>query len=453
MQKKQQFKSADLKNVPFSPSGWPFFYGWIIIFAGIAGILMSIPGQTIGVSLFTDHLIGALDMGRVNLALAYMAGTILSGFCIPWAGRMYDKYGVRPVVITAGILMGMTLVYLSRIVEISSFFSSLTGGGNSMVVVFILITAGFFSLRFFGQGVLTMASRNMVMKWFDKRRGFANAILGITLSFGFSYSPQLLDMIITSLTWQGAWLVLGMISMGFAVFAFVFFRDNPQIFGLVPDGARISRRKEHDPNLPLLKEYTLRDARSTYSFWIFNLSLALQALYVTAFTFHVISIFQVSGYDHRAAVTIFLPASVVAVIFHFAGSWLSDYLKLKYFLLLQLSGMLISMTALVMLDVSPFYRWMLITGNGIMSGMFGVLSAVTWPRFFGVKHLGAISGYSMGWMVISSAVGPFIFSISFRFTGSYDLASGFCILVALTLFVLGLKADNVNRLRQTGDDS
>jgi MFS transporter, OFA family, oxalate/formate antiporter len=434
-----------LKNVPFSPAGWPFFYGWIIIFAGIAGILMSIPGQTIGVSLFTDHLIGALDIGRVNLSMAYMSGTILSGFCIPWAGRMYDKYGVRPVVITAGMLMGMTLIYLSAIVDVASFFSGITGSADSPVIIFILVTGGFFFLRFFGQGVLTMASRNMVMKWFEKRRGFANAILGITISFGFSYSPRVLDMIIGHLTWQGAWQLLGLVSLGFAVFAFVFFRDNPQTFGLLPDGKKISRKREHDPNLPLLKEYTLGEARATYSFWIFNLSLALQALYVTAFTFHVISIFQVSGYDHRAAVTIFLPSSVVAVIFHFSGSWLSDYLKLKYFLLLQLTGMLISMSALIFLDVSPLYRWVLIFGNGIMNGMFGVLSAVTWPRLFGVKHLGAISGYSMGWMVIASALGPFMFSLSFRYTGNYDLAAVFCILVALTLFVLALKAENVNR--------
>jgi MFS transporter, OFA family, oxalate/formate antiporter len=43
-----------------------------------------------------------------------------------------------------------------------------------------------------------MASRNMVMKWFEKRRGFANAIIGITISFGFSYSPQALDLLIQS---------------------------------------------------------------------------------------------------------------------------------------------------------------------------------------------------------------------------------------------------------------
>jgi MFS transporter, OFA family, oxalate/formate antiporter len=438
------------KGFPFSPVRWPFYYGWVIIFAGIVGIVMSIPGQTIGVSVFTDHLIDALDVGRVNLSTAYMAGTILSGLFIPFAGRAYDKYGVRPVIITAGFLMGLTLIYLSRISQLSGAAIQFANFIDPSIIIFVLVTAGFFSLRFFGQGVLTMASRNMVMKWFEKKRGFANAILGITVSFGFSYSPRILDMLIQHLSWQGAWQTLGIVSgLFFVVFAFLFFRDNPMMYGLPPDG-KITERKKTDPNLPVLKEYTLREAKATYSFWIFNLSMALQALYVTAFTFHVISIFVINGYDHQAAVKIFLPGSVVAVSFHFFGSWLSDYIRLKYFLLLQISGMLISMTAVIFLDQSPRMMWILILGNGIMSGMFGVLSAVTWPRFFGVKNLGAISGYAMSWMVIASAVGPFIFSLSYRFTGQYDMAAWLCVAIGLALFVLGLKAGNVNRVNDDG---
>ncbi|MFP4367321.1 MAG: MFS transporter [Bacteroidales bacterium] len=444
--RKGELFSDRFKNIPFSPVKWPFFYGWVIIFAGIAGILMSIPGQTIGVSVFTDHLIDALDIGRVNLSMAYMFGTIISGLCIPFAGRMYDNYGVRPVIITAGLMMGITLIYLSQIVIISSWASGIMHIINPSWIIFILITAGFFSLRFFGQGVLTMASRNMVMKWFDKRRGFANAILGITLSFGFSLSPQVLDIMIGDFSWQGTWQILGMVAgVGFVIFAFIFFRDNPVMYGLVPDGRIFQKKNESGQEEVNLKEFTLKEAKATYSFWIFNLSLALQALYITALTFHVISIFIVNGYDHRAAITIFLPTSVVAVSFHFFGSWLSDYIKLKFFLLLQLFGILISMFALVFLDRSDTMRWMLIAGNGIMQGMFGVLSAVVWPRFFGLKHLGAISGYAMGWMVIGSALGPFLFGLSYDYTGHYSIAVWFCILIAITLFILGFKADNVDR--------
>ncbi len=435
-----------LKNFPFSPAKWPFYYGWVIIFAGIVGILMSIPGQTIGVSVFTDHLIDELHIGRVSLSLAYMAGTVISGFCIPYAGKIYDRYGVRPVAIISGFLMGLTLTYLSNIVSLSSGITSLIHFIDPAVIVFLLLTAGFFLLRFLGQGVLTMISRNMVMKWFEKRRGFANAILGVTVSFGFSYSPQVLDFLNNNFSWQTTWQILGIVAgIGFVLFAFIFFRDNPSMYGLLPDGSRTKGKSRSDSSISSQRDFTLKEARATYTFWIFNLTLALHALYITAFTFHVVSIFDISGYDHRAAITIFFPAAVVAVSFHFFGSWLTDYFKLKYFLLMHLFGMLVSMIALVFLDQSGYFRWVLIAGNGIVQGMFGILSTVTWPRFFGLKHLGAISGYSMGWLVVASALGPFIFSLSHRFTGEYLLSVIFCIIVASLLFVLGFNAGEVNR--------
>jgi len=437
-----------LKDFPFSPVKWPFYYGWVIIFAGIVGVLMSVPGQTIGVSAFTDHLIDDLHIGRVSLSLAYMAGTIISGFCISYAGRLYDRYGVRPVAIVSGFLMGVTLIYLSGIERVSSFVISVIGFVEPAALLFVLLTAGFFMLRFLGQGVLTMVSRNMVMKWFEKRRGFANAILGVSISFGFSYSPRVLNAMISSFSWQTTWLILGIIAgIAFVVFAFVFFRDNPMIYGLVPDGRKSKEDSTKQEKAGTYRDYTLREARATYTFWIFNLTLALQALYITAFTFHVVSIFEVSGYDHRSAITVFFPASIVAVSFNFGGNWLSDYFKLKYFLLLQLFGMMISMTAIIFLEHSGYFRWVLIGGNGIMQGMFGVLSVITWPRFFGLKHLGAISGYAMGWLVVSSALGPFIFSLSHRFTGEYDIAAAFCIVIAITLFILGFRAENVKKLK------
>ncbi|MDJ0519659.1 MAG: hypothetical protein QNJ74_26485 [Trichodesmium sp. MO_231.B1] len=36
-------------NYPFSPKNFPFFYGWIILIVCTIGVIMSTPGQTIGV--------------------------------------------------------------------------------------------------------------------------------------------------------------------------------------------------------------------------------------------------------------------------------------------------------------------------------------------------------------------------------------------------------------------
>ena len=72
------------QDIPFAPRRWPFFYGWVILAASTVGILASIPGQTMGVSVFTDHLIAALRISRVQLSTAYMFGTVASSFMLPW---------------------------------------------------------------------------------------------------------------------------------------------------------------------------------------------------------------------------------------------------------------------------------------------------------------------------------------------------------------------------------
>ncbi len=437
-------------NIPFGIDRSPFFYGWIILFAGIVGVLMSVPGQTMGVSVFTDHLIKDLNVTRVQLSLAYLIGTATSGLIITYAGILYDRMGARVIAIGAGVMIGAMLIYLTNIDNISVFLVRLFNLTDAENVMIPLLVFGFFGIRFFGQGVLTMTSRNMVMKWFDKRRGFANAILGAFTSLGFSISPAILQGLIDTNGWRDAWISLAVLAgIIFTVFAFFVFRDNPEDAGLIPDG-KIIKQKKTKLKTTSERDYTLREAIRTYSFWIFNLNLTMFALYFTAMTFHVESVFRYAGYSNDVAVSIFPPASIIALIFTFVGSWLSDYTRLKYFLLLNLFGMMISFTGFIYLKES-FGIPLLIIGNGISNGMFGILISITWPRFFGTKHLGSISGFVMSCTVIGSAIGPFLLSLSEKYTKNYN--GSIILLAAITtvLFILAFKANNVNDRQKSGD--
>ncbi|MDA3854081.1 MAG: MFS transporter, partial [Bacteroidales bacterium] len=194
---------------PFRVDKFPFFYGWVILIAGTIGVLASIPGQTMGVSVFTDYIIDALRIERTSLSLAYMLGTIASGLLITRAGRYYDKYGARVMAMGAGLMLGAFLLALSKVESIVSGFSHLFKGISYEVISIVVLIIGFFGLRFFGQGILTMVSRNMVMKWFEKRRGLANALMGVFVSFGFSYAPRLFNVMIDNSDWRRAWLEMG----------------------------------------------------------------------------------------------------------------------------------------------------------------------------------------------------------------------------------------------------
>lgn len=422
-------------NFPFNPARLPFFYGWLILILGAMGILMSIPGQTMGVSVFTGTLVKVLDMPRLRLSLTYMIGTILSSLFLSKAGKFYDRFGARITLFLAGALMALVLLFLSHVDRISGWISGTTGI-SMKISSFGLMVLGFFLLRYSGQGVMTMVSRSMVMKWFDKRRGIAAAILGIFTSFGFSYAPRVLDALIQHSGWRGAWQSLGLFcGLVFGVVALLLFRDNPQVCGLKPDSLRDIHLR-----IPLKKssenqDICLKEAKRHPILWIFALSLALWALFNTAFTFHVVSIFQRAQWTRQEALAVFLPVSVVSVVFRFLISWISDHLRLEFIYLIYLFGMILSAGALLLLDWSGIL-WLLIPGMGIAGGIFGTLSSISWVRLFGKKHLGAISGFSMGWIVAGSAVGPYFFSLAEKLLGSYDGGAWFTLILSLLLSVI-----------------
>ena len=374
---------------------WPFFYGWFIIALGTFGILMSIPGQTIGVSTFTDSLLGVLELNRDELSVAYMCGTIASSLMLTWAGKLYDRMGVKPLALVASVGLGVTLLLLS----ISDQLANGLGGGFWMS--FVVLAVCFVMLRFFGQGVLTMASQNMMVKWFDKRRGFAMSFSSVALALGFSLAPLFLDGLIQAWGWREAWRLIAIVLFtAVPLIIVLFFIDRPQLAGLKPDGNYVENKTSRRKALQQIhKEYTLPEARRSFTYWVFVGFLAMQGLFTTGFTFHVVSVFAEADLGRSLALSVFPPAATIAMIFTFAFSWLSDYIRLKYILLLQGLGAILATLGVFYLSSYELAYYLMIVGYGMSGGLSRVIFAVSWPKLFGQKHLGAISGQPTPWLL------------------------------------------------------
>lgn len=426
---------------PIDPAQSPIFYGYIILLIGSVGVFCSIPGQTIGVSVFTDPVKDALGLSRNQFSNAYLIGTIASALLIGKAGVWFDKYGARTVAFFAATTLGMALFLSSWSLQMSTFVEGLLNS-ESWVIPFVIITGLFFLLRFAGQGVLTMASRNMIMLWFDKNRGKVNAFSSIAISFGFSASPLWLDALIEGGGWQGAWKGLGVGLFIFSVLVFFLYKNKPEEYGLVPDGKIVMKEDQKKPGFDG-PQFTLKEAKATRAFWMYASILAFNSFFVTGLTFHIVSIFHSQGYPKSDAISIFLPSSVVAVTVSVIFNFLSDYLSLKLFLYLMILGGIVASIGFLTLPTA-FGIPLLVTGFGIMSGFYGVLNTIAWPRFYGRLHLGAISGRVMSFLILASALAPSIFSISYTSFGSYHLL-GYLGLIFLLFIALGsIKANNPN---------
>ncbi len=405
-------------NRPINPSRSPVFYGWVILGWATIGVIMSIPGQTMGVSVFSDHLLQATGLSRVGLANAYLVGTLASGLLLPFGGRLLDRFGARLTAMGASLALGVALVTLSRIDHLARSVS------NSEWVMLAALAVAFSLLRFSGQGMLTLASRNMVPKWFERRRGLASGIFSVFVNLGFSFAPvALAALIATAGGWREAWMGLALAcGVGMTLGAWVFYRDNPEECGLRMDGAAaIDPRDGGETDVTDPRRYTLRQALRTGSFWAVTLGISIQSALVTGVTFHIVDLGAEAGLTQAQAVGLFPPIAVISILTGLLSGAATDRFPLRPIVFLLLAGEALGYFSLTRLDEAP-YKLATIVGLGIASGCFGSLATVATAKLFGRLHLGAISSAQMSSLVLSSALGPSFLALSREHFGSYGPA-------------------------------
>ena len=435
-------------DFPFRPANLPFFYGWAIVAVATLGIVMSIPGQTMGVSVFTDHLLRVTGLTRLELANTYLVGTLASSLLLPRGGVYLDRYGARLTGIAACLALAGTLCLLTRLDGISNALVKWLGLAGTPMTAAVLLSVGFMMLRFSGQGMLTLSSRTMMAKWFEQKRGLASAISGIFVSGGFAIAPLVLQSMIDFGGWRGAWWILaGGVGIGMSLMILVFFRENPEECGLKMDGD-LAHSSNADSALERKrfagKNFTRDEALRTARFWYVTLTLALQAMVFTGVTFHIVDLGIDAGIGGREAIKLFIPIAVVSTTMGMLSGWAADRVPVRALVLLSIGLQTVAYVGAGRLGETPFL-WMMILGWGGAGGLFATLLNVAMPNFFGRTHLGAISSIQMSAMVAASAIGPTFLAASKTFLGSYQAGLLWACALSTGVFLFALFAPGAPR--------
>ena len=385
---------------------------------------MSIPGQTMGMAVFTDPFLEAFDMTRTELSLAYLFGTVGSSFFLTTAGRWFDRYGGRVMVTLSAFALGLMVIFISLIDVVAASLK------NNMVTI-AMVFAGYLGVRFLGQGVLTSCSRNVLMPWFVRRRGLVSGIRGVFVSIGFSLAPLLLALLIAEFGWREAlWFLALLVGVLFPSLSYLFLRDKPEDIGLFADGGAPGTDEipEEAPSK------VLGEARRSPIFWLYTASLAIHALFGTALTFHIVSIFEEAGRSREEAFFYFVPAAVFSTLVNLSASIIVDRYPLRPFQITMLIAFTAGAIGLLNLDTEWGF-WLLAGGFGTGGGLWGVISSLAFIRFYGPLHLGEISGFNTSVTVFASAIGPAAFSLALDSFGYYGAAVKICMVALITLII------------------
>eukprot|EP00941_MAST-03F_sp_MAST-3F-sp1_P001396 g1396.t1 len=412
---------------------FPFFYGYVILFVCTIGKILTAPGQSPCIGVVINSIVEDLDISLTTVTGLYLIATTCSSIVLTFMGRVIDRVGVRIMVTIIACFLG-----------VACFVASVAKN------VWVLLLA-FFMLRFFGQGSLMMVSKTTINYWWVDLRGTMMGIAGALVSLGMTgVFPIILNESINTIGWRSTYVRLGLNSIFFmAPFGYIFYRNQPEIYGLLPDG-RIAQDKadeeqekkeemvnissndkkntndnSNDNNVSKIElEITAKEAFKTGAFWSNALSVGLIAATATAFWFHLKKIMTDNNVDKTLMQTIYPVLATSSVFGRLVSGRMIDTFGKKGFLVLVYGLIMqtIAMVLILSLQLSQYFLILVCFIQGFGSAFVMNVASVVFANIFGRKYLGEIQGLADSIGVLGSAIGPFPFGLVRDQTGSYNTA-------------------------------
>jgi cyanate permease len=257
--------------------------------------------------------------------------------------------------------------------------------------------------------------------------------------------PSLVHALIDRFGWRPSYMLLGgMVAAVMLPIGLIFFRRQPEEYGLLPDGAKKPLEGESSDtpsDVPAFVEedWTSAEAIRTPAFWIIGLGLASMSMLITGLHFHMVSILSDAGLSAAVAAAVFMPIALTGAIVRVAGGVLVDRIPARFLLFAALIGQVVSllMAARLMGTTSALIYGIVL---GITNSLQMTVDGVVWARYFGRKHLGSITGIVYLVSAAGSALGPMPMGIARDLLGSYSMALTVAAALPLALAVVALFA-------------
>jgi MFS family permease len=373
-------------------------YAWVVLGASTIGMAMTIPGQTVGISVFLDAIITDLDLGRGAVSGAYMVGTLIAALALPFVGRQIDRVGPRRAVVVIAISFALACTFMG------------------LVSGFVTLLIGFTLVRGLGQGALSLVSIHSINIWFVRRRGLAVGVVGIGFAAATAALPMVLDRLMAGVGWRWAYIVLGLVIFSAMVpIGGGLFRHRPEMYGLLPDA---SNHESHRDGEFVEVHYELHDARRTLTFWLYAIGGFLIAAFATGLVFHHFSIMGESGVNRPTAAVMFVAYGLLAAAATPITGLLIDRLAPRFLLSVALGLMVAAMfvaTSVSTANAVVGYGAVL----GVIQGMNEAIQSTVYGHYFGRLHFGSIKGLATTIMVAGTAAGPLVLAWGFDLSGGY----------------------------------
>ena len=383
-----------------SPS--KIFYGWRMV--GVASALRVLGAglHSFGFTVFFLPLSQDLNINRTATSLAFSLARAEGAFEGPIVGHLLDRYGPKPIMLAAALLMGAGYLILSQVNSYASFLIVYLG-------IISLVHAGGFM----------HAPMVLINTWFIRQRARAITLNSAAFGLGGVLIAPLLSLVVQAWGWRWGAAVAGMafLVIGLPICSTV--RRSPESMGLLPDGDAPPDAAESGSHTPRVEvEVTLAQALASFAFWGAVLASGVRNASYHAVSVHFIPLMVWKGLSQQEAAWLLSGFAFLGMASTLIFGWYADRAHKP-----RLCAMILFSAALAML--LPIYTssfWLM----ALFTMLFAAVEAtytVGWAiagDLFGRKHFAKIRGYMGLFYTWGGVLGPVLAGAVFDRWGTYQ---------------------------------
>ncbi len=394
------------------------FYGWWLML-----VCLLIQAVGFGTSLYLySVMIGAIGAEFEGSRFVMMMGVsgmlLLVGLMSPKIGSLLDRYPVKRVLITGGVVMGSGFILMS--------FS-----GNIYHVVFYY--ALFIAL---GMTILSPLSCSLLLtRWFVRHRGLALGISALGTQFGGLVFPPVIAAIAAAHDWRVAATCLGLFIIAFVpALAWFFVHDHPRDKGLYPDGAESDANASTTSSEPAVTpNFSMRAIYTSPNFIIVVAIVTFMSMIYSGLLSNISLIAVDKGETLQRGAFLVSLMSLVGMISSPLLGRLSDILSVRKTLVVMSASALL---ALVLFHQAQGYA--VLVAAVVCFGFFGGAVVPVWSaalsRLYDSRIYGRVLGASSAVVYSLAALSAPTIGLLYDLTQSYQIT--FVILASVAVLLM-----------------
>ena len=368
--------------------------------------------------IFFKSLVHEFHASRGAVSFAFALNNVVGALCLPFTGRLIDRFGARRVILPAMTIFGLILI--------SGIWL-----GSSIWQFYLFYAAVGFALS----GGNPVAYGAVISHWFNRYRGLALGLMALGIGGGSIVVPAVSQRLIAAFGWRMAYGIFGgaVLLLALPVVA-ALLEDDPAQRGLRPDGAEAAQSAPE--RLQDKQGLSWREIWHTPTFWLMLCVFSISGASLHASVLHMPALLSDRGLsaERSALASSLIGASLM--VGRIGSGYLLDRVFAPRIAMLFYGASALGMATL----------WLGVAGNLALAAAFLVglgmgaeveVMGYLISRYFGLRAFGTAFGHAFGAFMLAGAAGTLLMGAGFDRTHSYTAPlAGFCVAMVVALGLL-----------------